>query len=75
MTTENTCCKEQLEEMPFTSKHLWDLDIHGLPIGNCLNCKMPIKDWRMRSTHQALTIYKRGIREKRLADTTPLQTS
>lgn len=41
-------CKEQWKTIPFTSEHLWNAEIHGIPYGPCVKCGYPTEKWNAK---------------------------
>jgi hypothetical protein len=48
-------CKEQWKTIPYSSEHLWQGDIHGIPSGNCTKCGMAYWDYDQRFNKKVMT--------------------
>jgi hypothetical protein len=42
-------CREHHQALPFSSEHLWNADIHGLPVGECVKCGEDHSAYSVRS--------------------------
>lgn len=49
-------CKEQHETIPFSFEHIWNADIHGLPVGDCLKCGLSYMEYHERSFKLSMKI-------------------